>query len=143
MKKMLMGALGALLLVTGCASHRETTCEAFKEVFKQNKVYFAMNKAELTPESQQVLDKQIKWLKENPTKKVIVQGYTDPTGTPAYNMKLGKMRAEAVKNYFVQSGINPNRVTVISFGEQDLVSPKNTPETWPMDRRAVSIIVTE
>ena len=68
MKKIVAGALGALLLVTGCA-HRETKCEAFKETFKQNKVMFAQNKAELTPESKQVLDKQIAWLKKNPTKK--------------------------------------------------------------------------
>ena len=142
MKKIVLGALGALLLVTGCA-HRETKCEAFKETFKQNKVMFAQNKAELTPESKQVLDKQIAWLKENPNKKVIVKGYTDPTGSTARNMQLGMERAESVKAYFAANGIDPNRVSVVSFGEQDLASTKNTPQSWKKDRRAITVIVTE
>ena len=142
MKKIVAGALGALLLVTGCA-HRETTCEAFKETFKQNKVMFAQNKADLTLESKQVLDKQIDWLKKNPNKKVIVKGYTDPTGSTAHNMQLGMDRAESVKAYFVENGINPIRVSVVSFGEQDLASTKNTPQSRQLDRRAVTVIVTE
>ena len=142
MKKIVAGALGALLLVTGCA-HRETKCEAFKETFKQNKVMFSQNKAGLTPESKQVLDKQIDWLKKNPDKKVIVKGYTDPTGSTAYNRKLGMERAESVKAYFVENGVNPNRVSVVSFGEQDLASAANTPQSWKKDRRAVTVIVTE
>ncbi len=142
MKKIVLGALGALLVVTGCAN-RETTCEAFRETFKQDKVMFAQNKADLTPESKQVLDKQIAWLKENPTKNVIVQGYTDPTGSTAHNWQLGMERAESVKAYFVENGINPNRVSVVSFGERDLASTKNTPQSRKLDRRAVTVIVTE
>ncbi len=142
MKKIVLGALGALLVVTGCAN-RETTCEAFRETFKQDKVMFAQNKADLTPESKQVLDRQIAWLKENPTKNVIVQGYTDPTGTTAHNWQLGMERAESVKAYFVENGINPNRVSVVSFGERDLASTKNTPQSRKLDRRAVTVIVTE
>lgn len=142
MKKIVLGALGALLVVTGCAN-RETTCEAFRETFKQDKVMFAQNKADLTPESKQVLDKQIAWLKENPTKNVIVQGYTDPTGSTAHNWQLGMERAESVKAYFVENGINPNRISVVSFGERDLASTKNTPQSRKLDRRAVTVIVTE
>ena len=142
MKKIVLGALGALLVVTGCAN-RETTCEAFRETFKQDKVMFAQNKADLTPESKQVLDRQIAWLKENPNKNVIVQGYTDPTGTTAHNWQLGMERAESVKAYFVENGINPNRVSVVSFGERDLASTKNTPQSRKLDRRAVTVIVTE
>ncbi len=142
MKKIVLGTLGALLLVSGCA-HRETTCQAFKETFKQNKVMFSQNKAELTPESKQVLDKQIAWLKKNPTKKIIVQGYTDPTGSTAHNLKLGMDRAEAVQAYLERNGIESGRVSVVSFGEQDLASAKNTPQSWKKDRRAVTVIVTE
>lgn len=142
MKKTLVGLVGALMLLAGCST-TTTKCEAFKEVFKQNKVYFATNKAELTEDSKKVLDKQIVWLKDNPEKKVILQGYTDPSGTVAYNMKLGMKRADAVKNYFVKSGISANRVTVVSFGENDLASNKDTKKAWSEDRREMTVIVTE
>lgn len=73
MKKTLLGAFGALLMLSACASDA-TRCEAFKEVFKQNEVLFATGKAELTPESKEVLNKQIAWLKANPTKKSSFKG---------------------------------------------------------------------
>ncbi len=142
MKKTLLGAFGALLMLSACASDA-TRCEAFKEVFKQNEVLFATGKAELTPESKEVLDKQIAWLRANPTKKIIIQGYADPRGTEAYNMKLGQKRADTVKNYLVRSGINPNRVSVVSFGATELATTQNTAKGWAEDRRTVSVIVTE
>ncbi len=142
MKKTLLGAFGALLMLTGCASDA-TKCEAFKEVFKQNEVFFATNQAVLSPESKEVLDKQIAWLKANPTKKIIIQGYADPRGTEKYNMQLGQKRADAVKKYFVQSGISPDRVSVVSFGSTELATTQNTAKGWAEDRRTVSVIVTE
>ena len=143
MKKTLLGAFGALLMLSACTTDSATKCEAFKQVFEQNQVLFATGKAELTPESKKILDKQIAWLKANPTKKIIVQGYADPRGTEAYNMKLGQKRADAVKNYFVKSGINPNRVSVVSFGSTELATTQNTPKGWAEDRRTVTVIVTE
>ena len=43
-------------------------------------------------------------------------------------MKLGQKRADAVKNYFVKSGVNPNRVSVVSFGSTELATTQNTPK---------------
>ena len=142
MKKTMTVLAAAVLAVTGCA-RTATKCEAFKEVFKQNQAYFATNKADLTPETKQVLDKQAQWLKSNPEKKIIVKGYADPRGAAEHNMRLGQKRAQAVKDYLVQSGVDANRVSVVSFGETDLASTKNTHDGWIEDRRTVSVIVTE
>ena len=142
MNKKVLGALGVLLLLSGC-SHSAVKCEGFKEEFRHDEVLFSTGKAELTPEGKNVLDKQIAWLKENPKKKIIVEGYTDPRGTEAYNMKLGEKRANAVKNYITKAGINPNRVAVVSMGETELATTQNTPKGWAEDRRTVTVIVTD
>ena len=142
MKKTVLSAFGVLLMLSAC-SHSATKCEAFKEEFRQDEVFFATGQAEITAEGKKVLDKQIKWLKENPKKKLIVQGYTDPRGTEAYNMHLGEKRAEAVKNYITKAGINPNRVSVVSMGETELATTQNTPKGWAEDRRTVTLIVTD
>lgn len=142
MNKKVLGAFCALLMLSGC-SHSAVKCEGFKEEFRHNEVLFSTGKAELTPEGKKVLDKQIEWLKKNPTKKIIVEGYTDPRGTEAYNMKLGEKRADAVKNYITKSGINPNRVSVVSMGETELATTQNTPKGWAEDRRTVTVIVTD
>ena len=142
MNKKVLGALGILLMLSGC-SHSAVKCEGFKEEFRHDEVLFSTGKAELTPEGKNVLDKQIAWLKENPKKKIIVEGYTDPRGTEAYNMKLGEKRANAVKNYITKAGINPNRVAVVSMGETELATTQNTPKGWAEDRRTVTVIVTD
>ncbi|MBO4643168.1 MAG: OmpA family protein [Alphaproteobacteria bacterium] len=142
MNKKVLGALGVLLMLSGC-SHSAVKCEGFKEEFRHDEVLFSTGKAELTPEGKKVLDKQIAWLKENPKKKIIVEGYTDPRGTEAYNMKLGEKRADAVKNYITKAGINPNRVAVVSMGETELATTQNTPKGWAEDRRTVTVIVTD
>ena len=142
MNKKVLGALGVLLMLSGC-SHGAVKCEGFKEEFRHDEVLFSTGKAELSPQGKKVLDKQIAWLKENPKKKIIVEGYTDPRGTEAYNMKLGEKRAEAVKNYITKAGINPNRVAVVSLGETELATTQNTPKGWAEDRRTVTVIVTD
>ena len=142
MNKKVLGALGVLLMLSGC-SHSAIKCEGFKEEFRHDEVLFSTGKADLTPEGKKVLDKQIAWLKENPKKKIIVQGYTDPRGTEAYNMKLGEKRAEAVKNYITKAGINPNRISVVSMGETELATTQNTPKGWAEDRRTITVIVTD
>lgn len=142
MNKKLIVALSAALLAAGCAHHGSCGADA-ADLHLFNKVYFTSEQAELDYESMKALNEQIRWLKENPNKKIIVRGYTDPTGSAAYNMQLGKKRAEAVKNYLVKNGIAADRIFVVSFGEQDLASAKNTPQSWPMDRRAVTVIATD
>lgn len=140
MNKKVLSAFGALLMLSAC-SHSAVKCQNFKEEFRQDEVLFSTGNANLTAEGKKVLDKQIAWLKENPKKKIIVQGYTDPRGTEAYNMKLGEKRADAVKNYIVKSGIDANRISVVSLGETDLATTQNTPKGWVEDRRTVTLIV--
>ena len=140
MNKKVLNVFGALLMLSAC-SHSTVTCQNFKEEFRQDEVLFATGKADLTAEGKEVLDKQIAWLKKNPKKKIIVQGYTDPRGTEAYNMKLGEKRAAAVKNYIVKSGVEANRISVVSLGETDLATTQNTPKGWVEDRRTVTLIV--
>ena len=142
MNKKISGAFAALLMLSAC-SHGAVMCENFKEEFRHDEVLFSTGKAELTPEGKSVLDRQIEWLKKNPNKKIVVQGYTDPRGTEAYNMKLGEKRADAVKNYIVKAGVNPNRVSVVSMGETELATTQNTPKGWAEDRRTVTVIVTD
>ena len=134
--------LGALMMVSACA-HHATTCENFKQVFKQEQVLFSSNRAELDAESKAVLDHQVDWLKKNPHRKVVIQGYADPRGTEAHNMNLGMKRADAVKAYLVKSGVNPDQIAVTSKGATELATTQNTAQGWTADRRALTLIVTE
>lgn len=80
-------------------------------------IYFACGKSELTDSAKTLLDEKVAVFRANPAMTIVVQGYTDRTGTDAYNMALGTRRAQAAKDYIVARGIAASRVIIESKGE--------------------------
>jgi len=78
--------------------------------------HFAYNKSILTDEAKTQLDKDVQVLKENPKMKVRMAGYTSAQGTEESNQKLSEGRANAVRNYLIEKGIAPGRITIIGYG---------------------------
>ena len=64
-----------------------------------------------------------------------VNGYTDSTGSESYNMQLSQRRANSVGNYLVQSGVSPNRISAVGFGESNPVASNATPQGRAQNRR--------
>lgn len=80
-------------------------------------IYYDSNKAELKAESKKELNKMTRILKETPAIKVQVNSHTDEIGSDDYNMKLSEKRAQNVVDYFIENGIDKNRLSVMGFGE--------------------------
>jgi OmpA-OmpF porin, OOP family len=74
-------------------------------------------------------------MKKNPDLKVEVDGHADSTGAAAYNMTLSEKRAEAVKKYFVDQGIDPDRLTTKGFGITKPAASNDTREGRAKNRR--------
>jgi len=96
-------------------------------------VYFDTNKSVI--KDPRVLDEAVAHMKANPTLTGEVRGYTDNTGSEAYNQKLSEARAKAVRDYFIKQGIAPERVRAKGFGETDPVASNDTAEGRAMNRR--------
>ena len=90
-------------------------------------IFFAFDDAALNAQDQEMLDRFTHIVRDYyPTAIVTVEGFTDAAGSPEYNMRLGQLRAESVKDYLVMSGqITPDRVRAVSYGEemQRLIEP--------------------
>jgi len=86
---------------------------------------FEFNKATLTPQARDLLDKEvIAKLKDMGTIRYInVNGHADRLGTPQYNQKLSEKRADAVRAYLVSKGADPAKVEVFGFGKTLPVKP--------------------
>ncbi|MGZ4099446.1 MAG: OmpA family protein [Bacteroidia bacterium] len=85
--------------------------------------YFEFNQYSLNENSKSVLDNNIEVLKNNHTLNVIINGYADSRGTEAYNKGLSAKRAQAVKQYLLDNGIETRRILSIhAFGEKELVN---------------------
>ena len=82
-------------------------------------VYFGFDEDEINPEYMAFLDRFSEVVaKYYPTSLVTAEGFTDPVGSPEYNLALGKRRAQAVTDYLVdQKGLSPDRVRAVSYGE--------------------------
>ena len=78
--------------------------------------HFDFAKYTLSPEAQELLDKDVRELKENPRINVRMAGYTSAKGTDEVNQVLSERRANAVRNYLIEKGIAPERITVIGYG---------------------------
>ena len=99
------------------------------------KVLFDINSAKVKSEAYPMLQEAVLIMKKNPDLKVEVDGHADSTGTPAYNMTLSEKRAEAVKKYFVDQGIDPDRLTTKGFGITKPAAGNDTKEGRAKNRR--------
>lgn len=89
-------------------------------------VNFEFDKATLRPESYPILEFVTKELKQYPDVRVEVLGYTDSIGPELYNIQLSKKRAETVKRFLVEHGIDANRIYVKGMGEANPVRSNAT-----------------
>ncbi len=112
--------------------------------FTFRNIYFDFNKSTLRPESYPVLDSIVKWLEENPTVKVRIEGHTDTRGSRRYNKRLSQARANAVREYLIQHGIDPKRLVAVGYGEdRPVVFPERTEEDYQKNRRVEFYILGE
>ncbi len=73
----------------------------------------------------------------NPNKKVIVEGHTDPRGSREYNIGLGERRAKSVAQLAAEKGANPQQIRVVSYGAEKLAANGRTENDYQQDRRVV------
>jgi len=93
-----------------------------------------------------VSDEYIKNLKlvleNNPSAKIEVTGHTDKTGKDWFNNKLGLQRAEFVRLYLVNAGINADQIVTVSKGSSEPAEPNNTREGRAANRRTeIKVII--
>ncbi|RLB11206.1 MAG: peptidoglycan-associated lipoprotein Pal [Deltaproteobacteria bacterium] len=98
-------------------------------------IHFDFDKADLKPEAREVLKKLAEWLLKHPEFNLRIEGYCDERGTEEYNLALGQRRADAAKKYLVELGVSPDRITTISYGEENPIDPRHCEEAWAKNRR--------
>lgn len=96
---------------------------------------FDHDSATIKPGLNSELDRIAQVLRQYPQTVIRVEGYTDNTGTKAYNMDLSHRRALAVKNALVDRGVDPSRIQAIAFGESLPVATNDTEAGRQMNRR--------
>lgn len=100
-----------------------------------DRVFFAFDSSELDNEARDTVQKLAAWMQANPAVTVTVEGYCDERGTREYNLALGERRANAARDYLVALGVNPSRLSTISYGKERPAVMGSNEYAWAQNRR--------
>jgi peptidoglycan-associated lipoprotein len=156
----IIGLLGALLMLAACSSTPPEPppgppgppggvggsrsivpgSQQDLEASAGDRVFFAFDRSDISPEARQILTRQADWLRRYHNVTVTIEGHCDERGTREYNLALGERRAQAVKNVLVASGISASRVSTISYGKERPAVVGSSEESYAQNRRAVTVV---
>ena len=106
-----------------------------------NSVLFGYDQYALSANAQNQLKRQAAWLKEYPEVRIRVAGNCDERGTREYNLALGARRANAAKAFLASQGVDPARITTISYGKERPVAKGSNEAAWAKNRNATSVLL--
>ncbi|MBO7191638.1 MAG: OmpA family protein [Elusimicrobiaceae bacterium] len=110
------------------------------QVFLKNDILFSTGSSELSAASLQTLTDLNRVLKKYPKNRIIVQGYTDSTGSDAINNKLSTERAKAVYDFLLGSGLKTLSIKYVGYGSSNPIASNDTAEGRAKNRRVVLAI---
>ncbi len=98
-------------------------------------LYFDTDEADIKAMGYAVLDEVVTVLRKNPGLRVEIQGHTDSTASEAYNQQLSERRANAVRDFLIEQGIDAGRLTAKGYGESKPAVPNTSAENMAKNRR--------
>ena len=115
-----------------------------KKIEILEKVFFKTNKAVIKPESFEVLNQVAEVLvRYTYIKRLRVEGHTDDKGRDAYNLKLSQARADSVREYLINQGVEEERLEAVGYGETTPIDDNKTKEGRANNRRVEFTIVDQ
>jgi outer membrane protein OmpA-like peptidoglycan-associated protein len=109
-------------------------------VITMGDVVFDVNKATLKPGGLLAIDRLAEFLEKYPSRRVMIEGFTDSTGSAEHNQELSERRAKAVRDALTAKGVDPSRLDVRGYGENFPVASNNTAVGRQLNRRVEVVI---
>lgn len=105
-------------------------------------IFFGFDQYNIGTDERQKLQDIAVFMTQNPEIKILIEGYCDWKGTPAYNKSLGDRRATSVRDYLSDLGIDSSRIEIISVGDE-MATPNADPTTAGLERKAHFLILRD
>jgi len=104
-------------------------------ILSKRSVYFDFDKYNVKDEYRPLVEAHARYLRENPSAKMLIQGNADERGSREYNVGLGQRRSDAVKNMLKLLGVREAQIEAVSLGEEKPVCVEHGEECWSKNRR--------
>ena len=108
---------------------------------RQRVVYFDLDQDSLKPEFSAIVACHAKYLQDQPSSRITLEGNADERGSREYNLGLGERRGNAVSSALQGNGGSASQLTVVSYGEERPVNTESNEAAWAQNRR-VEIVYT-
>ncbi len=135
------------VLMDETISEEDLAGRTLKEQFESSvqPVFFEYDSTELTSEARVALDESIGWLTrlENGPVRFLLEGHCDQRGTEEYNLALGDKRAQTVRAYLLEGGVDGSRMRTLSLGEERPFDSRQTEQAWTLNRRVHFVLTDE
>ncbi len=105
-------------------------------------IFFDYDKYDLRSDDAVILRRNADQLIENPDAIIRIEGHCDERGTVEYNLALGEKRARTAMQFLVDMGVDPSRLSIVSYGEERPLDPGHDEKAWAKNRRAEFVLVT-
>ena len=102
----------------------------------QRSIYYDLDKFDIKDEYRPLVEAHAKYLRDNPSARMLIQGNTDERGSREYNVGLGQRRADGVKRMLVLLGARDNQIESVSLGEEKPQAEGSNEEAWAKNRRS-------
>jgi peptidoglycan-associated lipoprotein len=90
-----------------------------------DRIFFDFDKSDIRPDAAEVLEANSEMLDLYPEVSIVIEGHCCEIGTSEYNMALGERRAKAAHDYLVELGIDGERLSTVSYGEEQPLDPED------------------
>lgn len=114
--------------------------EAAVSTAKLKDVFFDYDRYAIRDDAREILYANARFLKKNKNAGIIIEGHCDERGTIEYNIALGERRATAVKKFLTDLGIDPRRISIISYGKERPFCLEHTEQCWQDNRRGHMVL---
>jgi peptidoglycan-associated lipoprotein len=105
-----------------------------------DRVFFDYDQYNIRSDQRGTVEALAAWLDTYPQVTLAVEGHCDERGTREYNLALGERRANSVRDYLVALGINPARLSTVSYGEERPAVLGSSESAWAQNRRGVFVV---
>jgi peptidoglycan-associated lipoprotein len=108
--------------------------------FESQDVHFDYDQATLDDASRGLLQQKANFMQKHRDVQITIEGHCDQRGSSEYNLGLGQKRADSVKNYLQDLGVNSNRMATVSYGKEQPLDPEMTEAAFARNRRGHLVI---
>ena len=108
-------------------------------------VFFGFDSSALDAENRSILEANARWFSqpENVHVRFVLEGHCDERGTDEYNLALADKRSQVVRQFLVDAGIDPGRMSTIALGEERPFDTGQSEESWALNRRVHFVLIQE